>query len=61
VDLAWYTTPGRTYRVQYTRALSDSNWMDLAGDVDATGNTGAKSESAASSANQRFYRVVLLP
>ncbi|PYI87766.1 MAG: hypothetical protein DME26_05120 [Verrucomicrobia bacterium] len=61
VNLSWYAISNRTYRVQYNGNLSGTNWTDLAGDVFATSATASKTDTTFGSANQRFYRVVLLP
>jgi hypothetical protein len=59
VTLSWTAVPGRSYRVQYKPDLSAANWIDLPGDILASGNTASKTD-ARTQAN-RFYRVALLP
>jgi uncharacterized delta-60 repeat protein len=61
VNLSWYAVSNRTYRVQYEGSSSATNWVDLAGDVSATGVIASKTDATLTDAGQRFYRVVLLP
>ncbi len=58
--LAWSSIAGRTYRLQFKSALSDSNWTDIAPDITASG-TVVTATDGVGVASQRFYRVVLLP
>ena len=57
--LTWTATPGTTYRVQYVTDLASSEWMDLPGDVTATGSTASKTDSSTAE-RERFYRVVVV-
>lgn len=57
--LTWQAVPGWNYRVQYKTLLTDPNWLDLSGDVVASGITAAK--TTARVATDRFYRVKWLP
>ena len=59
-EISWPAGQGKSYRVQYKDALSDSAWQDLGGDVTFVNNRGYAHDSAPSS-GQRFYRVVLEP
>jgi hypothetical protein len=53
------TIPGRRYRLQYKERLESSTWID--GDsVMATGAPMLLTDSTATHAAQRFYRVVLV-
>ena len=57
----WNSMPGKTYRLQYKNALSDSSWIDLPGTVTATSTTTALTDGSAGQSAQRFYRIVLVP
>jgi hypothetical protein len=59
VTLTWQSVPGWNYRVQYKVSFTDPDWMDLGGDVNATGITASKSTTVVDDA--RFYRVKWLP
>jgi hypothetical protein len=58
--IQWNSAPGRNYRLQYKDNLSDPNWQDISPDVCATG-VMASAGGPLGSANQRFFRVHLLP
>ena len=58
--LTWDSSPGRTYRVQYSTNLVSGPWFDL-GDVTATSSTSSKQDPAARTIPFRFYRILLLP
>ena len=57
-NLTWRSIENVTYRVQFKTSLVDSTWMDLNGDVTATGSTASKTDAAAPPA--KFYRVKAL-
>jgi hypothetical protein len=57
-NLSWTSVPGRSYRVQHKTALTDANWVDVAGDVIATGISAAKTDALGEAG---FYRVVESP
>ena len=57
-NLSWSSVPGRTYRAQYKSALTDASWVDVAGDVTATGISSSKTNTPP---DARFYRVVESP
>jgi hypothetical protein len=59
LTLVWRALQAQTYRVQTTTNLSQTNWLDVAGDVTATGPYASKTVS--SGGPQLFCRVVLLP
>jgi hypothetical protein len=59
-SLQWRATIGDTYRIQYKTLFTDPDWMDLPGDITATGPLAATSD-AVNAATQRFYKVTLLP
>jgi hypothetical protein len=56
--LAWVAEAGRTYQVQYTAELSQPNWINLGSLI--TGNHTLISFDASTN-QQRFYRVRVLP
>ena len=56
--LTWRAIHNVAYRVQLKMSLTDSNWMDLPGDVTANGTTASKSDNVGAGA--RFYRVKAL-
>jgi hypothetical protein len=58
--ITWSTVSGQSYRLQYKDDLSVANWIDQPPDVPASGST-ATATNALGSAQQRFYRVVVLP
>jgi hypothetical protein len=53
--LSWLKVPGKTYRVQFKTAVSDS-WQDLSGDLSVVGNTEYFRDTSPSPV-LRFYRV----
>ena len=57
--LTWPAISNRVYRVQYKALLTDSNWLNLSGDVIATNATAFKSDT--NTATSRFYRLQALP
>lgn len=59
LTLMWRALKGENYRVQYKTDLSQINWLDVAGDVIATGPYANKVVS--NSSPRLFCRVVLLP
>jgi len=59
VTIDWSAIAGRTYRVQFKADLTETTWNDLAGEVLATEATAMKTDFSVS-ANQRYYRVVLV-
>ena len=59
LTLAWRAVPGRSYRLQYKNSLTDPVWLDLPGNVRASGV--AASTTAPMQGPQRFYRVVANP
>jgi hypothetical protein len=58
LTLSWSAITGARYRVQYQDVLGDGNWLDLPGEVVATGAIASKMDTT--EAGQRFYRVLLL-
>ncbi|MCI0536562.1 MAG: hypothetical protein L0Z50_15185 [Verrucomicrobiales bacterium] len=59
LSISWMARVGRTYRLQFKSALSDTVWQDVAGDVVATDTIVIKADLGVPT--QRFYRVVELP
>jgi Fungalysin metallopeptidase (M36)/Calx-beta domain len=57
--LTWSAIPGQAYRVQYTTNLN-SPWINLPGDITASGGTATKVDPAAYGP-ERFYQVLVLP
>ena len=57
--VSWTATPGAVYRLQYRLNLQGSAWVDLPGDVTATGTTASKNH-AVGAASQGVYRVMML-
>ncbi len=57
--ITWAATPGATYRVQCGSKARNAVWIDVPGDVTASGPTASKSEAVGSN-TQRFYRVMLV-
>lgn len=54
--------PGTTNRVQYKSNLTDTAWIDLPGDVVASGSgLTNKVDMTVGTAQHRFYRLMLLP
>jgi hypothetical protein len=58
--VTWLSTSNLVYRLQSKTSLSDSNWVDISGDVVASGPTASKTDPS-SPATRKFYRVLLLP
>lgn len=59
VVLAWQTSPGALYQLQYSNQLSPSNWLNLANPVVAAG-TSLSAVDSLMPGGRRFYRVVLV-
>jgi hypothetical protein len=56
--LSWLSIQNVTYRVQFKNSLTDPTWMDLSGDVTATGATASKTDVPDQPA--KFYRIKAL-
>jgi len=54
----WSAVAGRSYRIEFKEKLDEPTWTKVSGQVQVTGATGWVDDSTASSASQRFYRVV---
>ena len=59
LTLGWGTTPGHTYRVEFTDDLEPANWQPLGPDMPATGSSLSVTVSVTSPA-QRFFRIVVV-
>ncbi len=60
IVITWEATPGRSYRLQYKTELAETNWIDVLGVIHAE-TTTATATNALEVAEDRFYRVRLLP
>lgn len=60
VVLIWSATAGVSYRLQYNTNLLTTNWVDVPGDVLASGVSASITNPAATN-SQRFYRIRQLP
>ena len=61
ITFTWTTAPGRSYQVQYTTDLAQTNWTDLGSPITATNSTTTAFDLILSGPAQRLYRVALLP
>jgi hypothetical protein len=59
VTFTWKSISGQSYRAQHAANLSAPNWIDLPGDVLATGTNASKSDTLTN--DLRFYRIKVLP
>jgi hypothetical protein len=59
VLITWSSVSNVPYRVQYKSDLAAASWIDLAGDVQASGATTSKTDIK--TITNRFYRVHVLP
>jgi len=61
-QLAWNTTTGAVYQVQYKTNLSQANWINLGNATTATTTTMSLTDTnAVASSPQRFYRLSVVP
>jgi uncharacterized repeat protein (TIGR03803 family) len=60
IVLTWSSVVGKTYQLQYSTNLAQSNWNNLGATVTATNTTITTSDST-SPDTKRFYRVFQLP
>jgi uncharacterized repeat protein (TIGR03803 family) len=58
--LHWLALRGRSYQLQFTTDLAQTNWTNTGAVVTATNTTAAATDSLTPDP-QRFYRLVLLP
>jgi len=59
--ITWNSSSGTVYRVSYKDSLSDSTWTTGSPDITAINASSSWLDTGAISANQRFYRVSVLP
>jgi hypothetical protein len=59
LSLSWNTSPGKNYRIQYTEDAKASVWLDLTGNIIASG--ASLSSNVPMIGGNRFYRVVMTP
>jgi sugar lactone lactonase YvrE len=59
-NFTWSAVSNLTYQLQYTLALSSTDWINLGNPITATSNS-VSTEDIPGSDRQRFYRVQLLP
>jgi MBG domain-containing protein len=57
--ITWGAVSNGNYRVQYKPDLNANNWIDLNGDITATGSTASKHDLP--TGTMRFYRIQVLP
>ncbi len=55
--LNWNSQPGALYHVEGTSSLSNPNWVNLSGSIQATGTTTSWTDPGGYSVSRRFYRV----
>ena len=60
VTLNWSTSSGLKYRVQYKTNLTDTVWQTLGADILATNTATSATDSGASNAPQKFYRILVV-
>ena len=56
--LVWDSSPGVTYTLQCKANVQDPIWIDIPGNVTATGNTASKTDAVGPTV-RRFYRVLV--
>jgi hypothetical protein len=59
LTLAWRTTPGHAYRIEFKNDLNDPSWTPLSGDMTAGGASMSVNLDIAG-APERFYRILLV-
>ena len=55
VTLTWVSASGKTYRVAYKNSVTDPNWTDLSGDINAANASTSWTDGAGSKFTQRYY------
>jgi hypothetical protein len=58
--ITWSAKAGRRYRMEYTEAINNANWIEVPPEVMAESAT-ATTTNVVGAAEQRFYRVLLRP
>jgi uncharacterized repeat protein (TIGR03803 family) len=61
VTFTWSTVPGKSYQVQSTPGLNQTNWNNLGLPILATNTTATASDTVSGGNSNRFYRVMRLP
>jgi hypothetical protein len=59
VTVSWTATAGTVYCLQCKASAQETNWINIPGNVTATGATASKSD-AVGSINTRFYRIMVV-
>jgi hypothetical protein len=59
--ILWPSVSGKSYRVEFKEALSETGWSSLPGMISGTGGTATAQDQNPSINGLRFYRVVVLP
>ncbi len=59
INFTWTALPGLAYQIQYTTNLSQTNWINLGGQITATDITMTASDSITN--DDQFYRIMQLP
>ncbi len=57
--VTWSATPGTVYTLQCKASAAATNWVDVPGNVTASGSTASKSEVVGTN-TQRFYRILVV-
>lgn len=57
--VTWTATPGTVYTLQWKANVADTNWVNVPGNVTASGSTASKSEAVGTN-TQRFYRILIV-
>ncbi len=60
-EISFPTVVGKKYRVEYRDGLTTGTWLVLQDNIDGTGSSFSVFDSSASSLDERFYRLVVLP
>jgi hypothetical protein len=56
----WHSIPGRTYRLLASPVIPTGTWSAVGVDLEATGVTSSRLDSAAPTTTNQFYRVLLV-
>jgi hypothetical protein len=54
--IAWQSSPGTIYQLQYKNDLGETNWVDYGPDLVASANTLSATNN--SSSTQRYFRIL---
>lgn len=61
ITLGWKPLTGRSYQVQYVDRSNQTNWVNFGAPLIATNGSSMAVTDSINSADERYYRVVLLP